>query len=90
MQFRHTGLRRFWERDDASRLNPAHLSRISEILTVLAGARRPSDADQPGYRLHTLTGTRRGSWSIRVSANWRITFRFDSGEAVDIDLEDYH
>ena len=90
MEFRHSGLRRFWERDDPSRLNPAHLDRISEILSVLAAARRPSDADQPGYRLHSLTGNRRGFWSIRVSANWRITFRFDSGEAVDIDLEDYH
>ena len=90
MEFRHTGLRRFWERDDASRLNPDHLSRISEILSVLAAARRPSDADQSGFRLHPLVGNRRGFWSIRVSANWRITFRFDSGEAIDIDLEDYH
>ena len=90
MEFRHSGLRRFWERDDASRLNPAHVGRISEILTVLAAASRPSDADLPGYRLHSLTGNRRGYWSIRVSANWRITFRFESGEAVDIDLEDYH
>ena len=83
-------MRRFWERDDASRLNPGHMGRISEILSVLAAARKPSDADLVGYRLHSLTGNRRGFWSIRVSANWRITFRFDSGEAVDIDLEDYH
>ena len=46
--------------------------------------------NNPGYRLHQLAGNRRGVWSVRVSANWRITFRFDSGEAVDIDLEDYH
>jgi proteic killer suppression protein len=46
--------------------------------------------DRPGHRLHQLSGNRRGTWSVRVSGNWRITFRFHSEEAVDIDLEDYH
>ena len=90
MEFRHSGLQRFWENDDASRLNSAYAGRISRILTVLDAARRPAQVDLPGYRLHPLTGNRRGLWSVRVSANWRITFRFVNGEAVDIDLEDYH
>ena len=46
--------------------------------------------DLPGLRLHQLTGDRRGVWSVRVTGNWRITFRFFDGEAVDIDFEDYH
>ena len=90
MEFRHRGLRRFWEHDDASRLNPGQIERISSILDDLAVAGRPEHMNNPGYRLHQLTGNRRGVWSVSVSANWRITFRFDDGEAVDVDLEDYH
>ena len=47
-------------------------------------------ADRPACRLHPLTGDRRGQWSVRVSANRRIVFRFVNGEAVDVDLVDYH
>ena len=90
MRFRHSGLRRFWERGDASRLNQAHAPRIIRLLDMLDDARTPEDMEQPGLWLHQLTGNRRGTWSIRVSGNWRITFRFEDGEAVDVDLEDYH
>ena len=90
MEFRHSGLRRLWERDDPSRLNPDHAGRIFRILDDLAAAIKPSQMNLPGYRLHRLRGDRRDVWSVRVSANWRITFRFANGEAIDIDLEDYH
>ena len=60
------------------------------LLDVLNIAVNPSNLDLPGARLHPLTGNRRGTWSVRVSGNWRLTFRFEDGEAVDIDLEDYH
>ena len=90
MEIRHSGLRRFWEQGDASRLNPNQINRISRILTILAAAERPAHINFPGYRPHQLTGNRRGVWSLSVSGNWRITFRFVDGEAVDIDLEDYH
>ena len=46
--------------------------------------------NNPSFRLHPLTGNMQGYWSVRVSGNWRITFRFESSEAVDIDLVDYH
>ncbi len=90
MEFRHSGLQRFWENEDASRLNPNHLGRISRILTALSEARSPAGMELPGYRLHQMTGNRRGAYSVRVTANWRITFRFADGEAVEINLEDYH
>ena len=90
MEFRHSGLQRFWENDDASRLNPNHVERISAILDDLAAAGRPEQMNNPGYRLHRLGGNRHGVWSVRVSANWRITFRFSENRAVDINLEDYH
>ncbi len=90
MRFRHSGLRRFWERDDSSRLPAAYIARINRLLDDLAAAETPSDMDLPGLRLHQLSGNRRGTWSVRVSGNLRLTFRFDGSEAVEIDLEDYH
>ena len=53
-------------------------------------ARRPSDLNMPGYRLHRLKGDLKGFWSITISGNWRVVFRFDSGDAHDVDLVDYH
>ena len=90
MEFKHSGLRRVWEQEDARRLNPAHVRRIEEILDDLCDAARPSDMNRPSYRLHRLKGNRSGVWSVRVNRNWRITFRFEEGQAVEIDLEDYH
>ena len=86
----HTGLRRLFDRGDSRRLNPAHVRRIRRVLADLDVASSPKDLDQPGYRLHLLQGNRRGYWSVRVSANWRIVFRFVAGEAVDVNLVDYH
>ena len=78
------------ERGDASRLNPAHVGRIERLLDDLADASRPAEMDLPGLQLHQLTGNRRGTWAVRVSGNWRLNFRFEDGEAVDVNLEDYH
>ena len=46
--------------------------------------------DLPGLQLHQLADNRRGTWAVRVSGNWRLTFRFEDGEPVDVNLEDYH
>ena len=54
---------------------------------ALVGANRPEDVNLPGYGFHALRGELR--WSIRVTGNWRITFGWDSADAVDVDLEDY-
>ena len=86
----HAGLRRLYERNDPQLLNPTQLRRIRRVLADLDVAHTPHDMDQPGYRLHPLRGTLRGRWSVRVSGNWRIVFRFSENEAVDMDLIDYH
>jgi proteic killer suppression protein len=44
----------------------------------------------PGWRLHPLKGDLRGYWSLSVSGNWRLVFRFENGDAFDLDLTDYH
>ena len=79
-----------FERDRARGLPPNLVPRIRRILADLEVAERPGDLDLPGYRLHPLRGDRAGQWSIRVSANRRIVFRFDGAEAVDVELTDYH
>lgn len=53
-------------------------------------AAKPSDVDLPGYRLHRLEGDLEDVWSISISGNWRVIFRFDNGDAFDVDLVDYH
>lgn len=88
--FRHRGLRRLYEDDDRRGIRPDLLERVREILTVLDNATAPVDPGLPGYRLHRLAGDRKGSWSVTVRANWRIVFRFESTDAYDVELIDYH
>jgi toxin HigB-1 len=88
--FRHRGLKRFYERDDASQIHAAYRKKIARILADLDSARKPQDMDFPGLRLHPLTGDLKGFWSVMVSGNWRIIFRFDDVDVIDVDLVDYH
>ena len=60
------------------------------ILGLLDASGSPFDMDIPGFRLHPLSGDMRGYYSVRVSGNWRVTFRFEDGHAVDVDYLDYH
>ncbi len=90
VSFRHRGLKRLYERGDRSRVSPQLVDQAEDILGLLDMAKDPEDMDLPGYRLHRLRGNLRGFWSITVSGNWRIVFRFDGGNAFDIDLIDYH
>jgi proteic killer suppression protein len=88
--FRHRGLKLMHERGDASRVHAAHRNKIARILNYLNMARIPRDMDFPGLRLHPLTGNLSGFWSVSVSGNWRIIFRFDENHVFDVDLVDYH
>ena len=53
-------------------------------------AAKPEDMNLPGLRLHPLKGDRAGYWAVKVSANWRVVFRFDGRDVRDVDLTDYH
>ena len=89
-RFRHRGLKRMYERSDPSRVGPDLADRIALALADIDDARKPSDLDLPGYRLHLLKGRLKGYWSISISGNWRVIFRFEDGDAYDVDLIDYH
>jgi toxin HigB-1 len=89
----HRGLRRFIARDDASGLPPAVVERVRTIVTFLQEMEDPGELrDVPGWRVHRLAGDRRGTWSLTVTRNWRLTFRIDRAakEIFDLDYEDYH
>ncbi len=86
----HRGLKRLYEQDDRSKLPPDMVDRIRTVLATLDAASEPKDLDRPSFRLHPLKGDRKGQWAVTVRANWRITFRFDGGNAHDVDFVDYH
>lgn len=89
--FRHKGLRLLYEKGNARDLKQDQVRRIRRALFLLDNAERLEEVDAvPGMRLHPLTGNMRGLWSISVSGNWRIVFRFEDGSVFDVDLVDYH
>lgn len=90
LRFRHRGLKRFFEDDDTRGLNAQHVDVIARILARLDRATQAREMDLPGWRLHPLKGEYAGFWSVTVRANWRIVFRFESGDPTDVDYLDYH
>lgn len=66
------------------------MSKFERILSVLHAAGNPKDIALPNLDLHPLKGELRGYWAVKVSANWRVVFRFEDGDVVDVDLVDYH
>ena len=87
---RHKGLRLFYEKGDASKLPAAQLRKITSILTFLEIATSPQDMAQPGFGMHGLTGDLLDFYAVKVTANYRIIFRFDGENAADVDYLDYH
>ena len=88
--FRHKGLKELFE-TGKSKLVPTDMQkRIRRRLDVLDAARTINGVNVPGFDLHELKGDRAGEWSITVTKNYRITFRFENGDAFDVNLEDYH
>ncbi|MCI0467800.1 MAG: type II toxin-antitoxin system RelE/ParE family toxin [Beijerinckiaceae bacterium] len=66
------------------------LDKIENILAVLDRAKEPDHMNLPGFALHPLKGGLRGFWAVTIRANWRIIWRFEGRDAVDVDLIDYH
>lgn len=79
-----------YEDDDRRRIPPAYVDKIKRILARLDEAADIKHMALPGFRLHPLTANLKGFWSVSVSGNWRIIFRFENGNAYDTDLVDYH
>jgi proteic killer suppression protein len=88
--FRHKGLERFFTRGDKSGIQVQHANRLRLILGRLHAAASPRDLALPGLVLHELRGARKGTWAVRVSGNWRLTFRMSGKDVEHVDYEDYH
>jgi proteic killer suppression protein len=90
VSFRHNGLKLFYEKGDASKLQPQHLSKIRLILTRLDATRAQEQLNVPGYGLNQLKGALNDFWSVKVDKNFRIIFRINQENAHDVDYTDYH
>lgn len=88
-RIRHRGLKRFFRDDDRRGLKAEQADRIGRVLARLHRASKPGHMDLPGWRLHPLKGDLAGYWSVAITANWRVVFRFENGDATDVDLVDY-
>ena len=90
--FEHRGLKRLFEDDDASKLDAAVAGKLRVILAFLQDMGSLDELTAPPkWKAHLLTGDRKGTWSLFVTRNWRLTFRVDAeGVLQDIDFEDYH
>ena len=87
--FRHKGLKRLFTDDDHSKVSAQDADHISRILARLHRSSVPKGMAVPGLRLHPLKGDRKGFWAVNVRANWRVIFRFEDGDACDVELIDY-
>ena len=90
LTFKHRGLERFFKKGDHRGIIAKTEVRTERILDRLDTVVRPEDMNIPGFKFHQLSGTRKGTYAVTVTGNWRITFRFDGEDAIDVDLEDYH
>ncbi len=88
--FRHRGLKALYECRRPAKVAPSHVAKLARILTAPDRNSGPEGMGLPGFRPHPLKGGLKGHFAVSVSGNWRVTFRFEDGHAVEIDYLDYH
>ncbi|MDO8445631.1 MAG: type II toxin-antitoxin system RelE/ParE family toxin [Deltaproteobacteria bacterium] len=88
--FRHKGLEAFYFTGSKAGIQAKHATRLRIILARLDASCEPKDMNLPGLRLHKLSGDMKEFWAVDVSGNWRVTFKFEQQDAVDVNYLDYH
>jgi len=88
--FRHSGLEAFFLTGNKAGIQAPHSSRLRRQLSQLNAARAPRDMNVPSWKFHPLVGKRTGEFAVSVSANWRLVFRFEDGDAILVNYEDFH
>lgn len=88
--FRHKGLKALYEGNRAAKVDRNHVPKLERVLSALDESTGPHEMDLPGFRMHSLKGKRKGFFSVWVSGNWRVTFRFEGIDVVEVDYIDYH
>ncbi len=89
-RFKSKGLKKLFETGDVKGIQPQHTQRLRRILALLETADKIEDMDLSGLNLHVLKGNRKGTHAVKVSGNWRVTFKIIDGDFVDVNYEDYH
>jgi len=90
LSFKHKGLEKFFTKGVKSGIQAKHAERLRLILGRLNVSINPRDMALPGLNLHELSGHRKGTWSVKISGNWRVTFRFEGEDVTEVNYEDYH
>lgn len=88
--FRHKGLSAFYSKGSKAGIQAKHADRLRLVIARLDASKEPQDMNLPGLNLHKLTGNLKGFWSVEVSGNWRVIFRFEGQDALEVDYVDYH
>ncbi len=88
--FEHKGLQLFFETGSKAGIQPLHANKLQRQLQVLERAQIPDHMDVPGWKLHPLKGELNGHWSVWVSGNYRLTFRFEGKDVILVNYQDYH
>jgi proteic killer suppression protein len=88
--WKHKGLKELFLTGSKKGVRPDIADRLRRRLDVLDAANSLEALGLPGFRLHPLSGKMKGRYSIRVTRNWRLTFRFKDGDVFEVDMEDYH
>ena len=89
-KFKHKGLRKLFESGAVTGIQPQHSTRLRQILALLETSDLIEDMDLPGLNLHELKGNRKGTYAVKITGNWRVTFQIVDGDVFDVDYEDYH
>jgi len=90
LSFKHKGLKKLYETGSTAGIQSKHAKKLRLMLAALDTATQIDDMDIPGFSLHSLKGQKAGFWSISVSGNWRVTFKFENGNTQIVNYEDYH
>ena len=88
--FQHKGLKAFYQSGTTRGIHADHARRLARMLPIIDQAEILADVDIPGWRLHPLKGSLDGYWSVSVSGNWRLIFRFIGSDIERVDYLDYH
>ncbi|WHZ23120.1 MAG: hypothetical protein OJF47_002232 [Nitrospira sp.] len=91
--FVHKGLKRLYVEDNGRGVAPDTVDKLRKMFAYMDDMQDPDELRAlPSWKVHTLTGDRKGTWSLSVTRNRRLTFRIDhaEGEIFDVNLEDYH
>lgn len=88
--FKHKGIERFFRDGERGGIDSSHAVRLARILDRLDASMTPHDMNLPGFKLHELKGKDKGAWSVSVSGNWRVVFKFEGNDAIQVDYLDYH